>query len=809
LRWLAASSVGAIRGFGETLSVVLEESSTASGGDRSRRSGRNGRAIGRSLPRKEDLRLLTGASEFVDDLNLRESLRACVLRSPHAHARIGGIDTSRARAQAGVVDVITAAQLPPQVGPIPMRMYPRPGMERLLQPVLADRVVRYVGEPVAVVVTDSSYASEDVLSLIDVSYEPLEPVLDAARAADDRATILHPEAASNVAAEWTTENGDVDALFASADVVVEQKLECQRHGAVPLEPRGLCAVVDPSSGRLTVWGAAKVVHTNRRILSQLLGWDEARIRFVELDVGGGFGGRGEFYPEDFLVPFCAIRSGRPVAWTEDRAENLQALNHSREQRHLIAIAARADGTLLALRDSFLFDTGAYVRTHGSVVPSMTAALLPGPYRWLGYRCTVRQVLTNKTPAGTYRAPGRYEANFVRERILDIAARRLDIDPLELRRRNLIPAAAMPHPLGTEADGHPLVLDSGDYALLLDKALTRFDHDAMRSWRRGNPGPGRRRGIGAALFVEKSGIARWEYARVGISQTGETRVHVGSASVGQGVETVLAQICADALGVAYESVAVAHGDTDRVPRGMGSFGSRATSLGGAAVMQAAGVLRERILREAADQLEASPRDLAIDGDSVIVLGSPQASVSLRALVGDSWLEEEAVFDAEHMSFPYGVHLVALEVDLDTGAVQIDRYAIAYDVGRAINPQLVEGQVVGGAAQGLGGALLEELAYDETGQLATGSFMDYLLPTAGEVPRIEVLITEDAPTPLTPLGAKGAGEGGTAAVGAAIANAVSDALGAEATALPLAPARVLELARAGDSGRTKLDRRGGEG
>ncbi len=317
------------------------------------------------------------------------------------------------------------------------------------------------------------------------------------------------------------------------------------------------------------------------------------------------------------------------------------------------------------------------------------------------------------------------------------------------------------------------------------------------WRAAYAAPRRRRGLGVALFVEKSGIARWEYARVGISCQGRARVLAGSASVGQGVETVLAQICADALGIPYDQIEVTHGDTDGVPRGMGSFGSRATSLGGAAVMQAAGALRNRILDLASKRLEASARDLALEGDAVVVAGSPGARVPLKTLLaGHSWLEEEVVFDAEQMSFPYGLHLAALEVDLDTGAVHIDRYAVAYDVGRAINPQLVDGQIVGGVAQGIGGALLEELAYDESGQLASASFMDYLLPTAGDVPAVEVLITEDAPTPLTPLGAKGAGEGGTAAAGAVVANAVSDALGVEVTALPLTPARVLELARPSD-------------
>jgi aerobic carbon-monoxide dehydrogenase large subunit len=339
-------------------------------------------------------------------------------------------------------------------------------------------------------------------------------------------------------------------------------------------------------------------------------------------------------------------------------------------------------------------------------------------------------------------------------------------------------------------------------------VAHFDHAAMKAWRQA-PTPGaRRRGLGSALFVEKSGIARWEYARVAISARGRACVFVGSASVGQGVETVLAQICADTLRVPFERIDVIHGDTDRVPRGMGAFGSRATSLGGAAVMQAAQALRSRLLRAAAEELEAAQGDLVFDGDNFAVAGSPGARVPLSELIGGSgsWLEEEAVFDSEQMSFPYGLHLVAVEVDLETGGVTLKRYAVAYDVGRAINPQLVEGQVIGGAAQGVGGALLEELAYDESGQLSSASFMDYLLPTASEVPPVEVLITEDAPTPLTPLGAKGAGEGGTAAGGAAIANAVSDALGVEITALPLSPERITKLAHRRDPHRWRPPSRG---
>jgi CO/xanthine dehydrogenase Mo-binding subunit len=422
---------------------------------------------------------------------------------------------------------------------------------------------------------------------------------------------------------------------------------------------------------------------------------------------------------------------------------------------------------------------------------MTVALLPGPYRWSAYDCTAQQVLTNKTPAGTYRAPGRYEANFVRERMLDIAAHRLGRDPADLRRQNLIPAADMPYEVGTHTDGHPVVFDSGDFALLLDKGLESFEYDAMLRWRGQDPGPGRRRGVGVGYFVEKSGIARWEYARVGVDAGGQTVAHVGSASVGQGVETVLAQVCAETLGVPYDAVTVRHGDTDVVPEGMGAFGSRASMLGGSAVALAAGALRERLLHAAAERLEADPGDLTIAGDRVIARGSPAVGVPLAEIAAATG-DEEARFDCPDMSFPYGLHCVALEADVETGALDIHRYAVAYDVGRALNPQLVDGQIVGGVAQGVGGALLEELAYDASGQLVSGSFMDYLMPTAGEVPAVRVLITEDAPTPLNPLGAKGAGEGGTAAAGAVIANALSDALGAEAKVLPLTPERVVDLA-----------------
>ena len=761
--------------------------------------------IGSSPPRKEDDALLRGAARFADDLVRPGTLAAYVLRSPFAHARIVSLDTARAVSAPGVEAVLTARDLPAGLRPIPMRMFVDGPLNDYLQYPLARDAVRYSGDPVAVVVAASRYAAEDAAELVDVEYEPLGVVLRTDDAIADGAALLHEQTESNRAGGFTIEWGEVDAAFSQAALVVEERLEVGRHAAVPLETRGLVAEVDEASGVLTVYGAAKIPHVNRRILASLLEWPEERVRLVELHVGGGFGARGEFYPEDFLIPYCALRLGRRVAWTEDREEHLRACNHSREQVHDVALALDADGRFLGLRDRFLNNTGAYIRTHGLVVPGMTAALLPGPYRWPAYRCDVSQVVTNKTPAGTYRAPGRYEANFVRERLIDIAAHRYGFDPVELRLRNLIEPSQMPYASGTHTDGHPVVYDSGDYARLLGRTLESFDHGRWLAWC-GDAEPPRRRGVGTALFVEKSGIARWDYARVEVTSEGGARVFSGGASVGQGLETVLAQICAHGLGVDYDRVSVVHGDTAVVPDGMGAFGSRATTLGGSAVLQAAERLRERILALASEHLEIAPEDLVVAGDRVSAVGAASRSVRLAALHDlarpaaalaagrQPFLSEEGYFLSEDMTFPYGVHCAAVEVDTETGAVDVAAYTVGYDIGRAINPTLVEGQIMGGVAQGIGGALLEELVYEADGQLVAGSFMDYLLPTAAEVPDIGVLVTEDAPTPRNPLGAKGAGEGGTAAAGAAIANAVADALGAEPLRLPLTPERVVQLAGA---------------
>ncbi len=753
--------------------------------------------IGAAPLRKEDWPLVRGEGTFVADFARPGMVHAFVVRSPLAHARFKRVDRRAALAAPGVVDVIIAEDLPDRGRPIPTRQFADEGSNRFLQRPLADGVVRYSGEPVAVVVADTRYRAEDAAELLDIDYERLEVVLDGEKAVAPDAPLLQPHAGTNVAGHLVVETGDVEEAFAMADLVIEEVFSIQRHAAVPLETRGLLAEYDAKTESITVWGAAKIPHVNRAILTRLLGWpDENKVRMVELHVGGGFGARGEFYPEDYLIPFAAIRTGRPVMWVEDREENLRATNHSREQSHRVGIALKSDGTFLGLRDSLINNTGAYVRTHGMTVPGLSVSMLPGPYRWPAYRGEFHSVVTNKTPGGTYRSPGRFEINFVRERLVDIAAHRLGIDPVELRRRNLIDRDDFPHEVGTSYDGHPVIYDSGDYELLLDKALAAFDYEGLKRWRHEPAGGGLRRGLGMGYFVEKAGPAEREYARVELSDTGDVMVYSGSASVGQGVETILAQVCVSHLGLPYERVTVVHGDTAAIPEGMGAFGSRAAMLGGAAVMRASEQVRKRLLDAAAEELEAAPDDLMLTPAGVSVVGAPSRAVTLSKLlrVHGGVIKEEHRFVCDLLGFPYGIHFVAVEVDPASGAVRIHRYAVAYDIGRCINPVLVKGQISGGLAQGIGGALLEEFSYDAAGQPLSASFMDYLLPTSLEVPDVEVLITEDAPSPLNPLGVKGAGEGGTAAVGAAIANAVSDALGREVTRLPLTPQRIVELASA---------------
>jgi carbon-monoxide dehydrogenase large subunit/6-hydroxypseudooxynicotine dehydrogenase subunit gamma len=783
--------------------------------------------IGTRLARHEDPRLLRGRGRFGDDISAPGQLWARIVRSPSAHGQVRKLDVTESARAPGITEVVTARDLPGKLV-IPVRLATAgTDLTDFLQPVLAADTVRYVGEPLAVVVGDDPYACEDAAELVEIEITDQPAVLDARHRPENHETRDNHENHENIAAELTRGYGDTDAAFAAAAHVVRIELAIGRHSGVPLEPRCLLAVPDPDRGALDIFGMTKVPVWNRDLLADMLGIDETLIRVHAVDAGGGFGVRGEFYPEDFLIPWLAAKTGRPVKWAEDRAEHLMAVNHSRQQYHRISAAFDADGRILGLEDDIIQDNGAYCRTHGVAVPELTAAMLPGPYRVPAYRGRVRVVLTNKTPCGTYRAPGRFEGTAAREHLLDVAATQLGIDPIELRARNLLGPAEMPHERPISTLGTDLVLDTGDYPALLAAAVKEADRLGYRaqararastrastsaSTRASTSAGARLRGFGLAMFVEKSGLGPQETADVTVSRSGAVHVYSGGTSVGQGIETVLAQITADALGVDPRAVRVTAGDTAAQPFGAGSWASRSTVVGGSAVHQAALAVRERALQLAARVLEAAEEDLDLADGSVSVRGDPDPK-TVRLSLADiakaagpasrylkrgepAGLSARRRFEVSHMTYPYGAHAAVVEVDPGTGQVRVLRYLVAYEVGRAINPMLVEGQLRGGVAQGIGGALLEEFGYDEAGQPQATTFIEYRLPTAAEIPPVDVLLSQDAPSPGNPLGVMGAGEGGINAVGATVANAVRDALGLVGGIgqLPLTPARVCALAQA---------------
>ena len=663
--------------------------------------------------------------------------------------------------------------------------------------------MRYVGEPVAAVFAIDPYLAEDAAELVVLDVEELPVILRA----DAEIGEFEP-GRSTEPAIVRKGYGDVDAAFRAAHNVVAPKLSIGRHSGVPLETRGAIARYDAARDMLELHGAAKVPHWNRDQLARMLGRPPSSMNLYEGHVGGGFGIRGELYPEDVLVCAAALRMQRPIKWIEDRREHLIAANHSREQLHHVRAAIDREGRILALEDEIFHDQGAYMRTHAATVPDLAAAMLPGPYRIPAYRAQAHIRLTNKTPCGTYRAPGRFESTFVRERLLDAIADKLGLDRVEIRRRNLIARQEMPYARPLETLGTEIVFDSGDYAGLLDKALTAIEWPLLREKLAARKAAGELVGAGVALFVEKSGLGPSDLVRISVDGDGMVEVVSGSASVGQGMETVIAQICADALGVDYRKIRVTHGLTDRIEFGMGAFASRVTVMTGEATRIAAGALRDKAIEVASELLQA-PADVLdiVDGEVVRrdMAGGPSVSLAAvaRALEPGSplhhgrtsGLSAEGWFRTNHMNYPYGVHIAVTRVDGDTGAVDIERYLVAYDVGKAVNPMLIEGQIVGGCAQGIGGTLLEEFLYDERGEPLSVTFADYLMPTAREIPPIDVIIAEDAPSPLNPMGLKGAGEGGANAVGAAIAAAIDDALGKPnaVTELPITPQRLKRLMR----------------
>lgn len=748
------------------------------------------RYIGKSVNRLEDFRFLTGNGAFVDDVTLPGQAVMAILRSPHAHARILGIDFSGIHGLPGVIDAFARTEVAAAFGGalprIPLRLAPFPGFERMLQAPIASDRVRYVGEPVAVVVAENRYIAEDALEEIAVEYEILPAVTDIARSASGE-VLLFEDAGENMGARYQVGRGDIDAAFAEADYTRRERFVTNRHAACPMETRGLIADFDGK--RLRLIGAGKVTYFNRRHLAPAFGLAESDIELIEQDVGGGFGARGELYPEDYLVPVASRRAGRPVKWIEDRRENLMACNHSREVVCDLEIAARRDGTILGMRATVQGDMGAYIRTNGGVVPSKTIQFLPGPYRVPAFAADMQALVTNKTPVGTYRGPGRVEANFCRERMIDMMARDLRLDPVDVRMKNLMTPDELPYRMGELVLNDPdATLDDGDYPAAFRRLLAEIDYPALKA-RSGEIRDGRAFGIGFACFIESSAAGPPESARVSLSDDGKIEIRIGASSVGQGVETGMAQICADTLGVPPDDMTVLHGSTTLLESGGGTFNSRNTVMAGNAVRMAAEALREKCVEQASLRWNVAADAIAFEDGGVRHECRTLSLTEIADFAGP--LSAEATYANEgRVSYSYGAHVALVRVDTATGGVEIERYLLIEEIGRALNPAMVQGQAVGGVIQGIGGALLEQMHYDEDGQFLTASFSDYLLPTSAEAPPVTAIALQDSPSKMNPMGFKGAGEGGIVAVAAAIANAVADATGLNIKELPLTPATLCQ-------------------
>ncbi len=761
------------------------------------------RPLGHSLPRVEDPQLLTGRGEFVADLVGEDALELAFLRSPLAHARIVSVDTSAAAALEGVVAVVVASEL--DAGPLRIPIE-NPDAYSPPRPLLADSVVRFVGEPVAAVLASTRYLAEDAAELIEVDYDPLEVVadLDAALAATAPRLHEHP---SNVLFELNVDSGGVDEAMSAAAVTVERTFVNPRYSAAPIEARGI--VAEPAAGGLLVRSSTQVPHRLAALLAELLGLEVEQVQVVVPDIGGGFGQKAHVYPEEVVAAWCALRQACPVAWIEDRTENLLASSHARGQELRVRAGADASGQVLAIDAQVLCDQGAYgVFPHGHILEALgTPLMIPGPYRVPAYRTRALSVATNKCPSGAYRGVGLPVAAFVHERLMDVLAGALDLDRAEIRRRNLLRSDELPYTTATNQR-----YDSGDYGRALEMALAEVGYASFAERRKRARREGRLLGLGIGCYVEYTGmgsavfrgrgmvaIPGFDGARVELDDQGRATVWTTLPSMGQGTATTFAQILAEVVGIDPSAVMVQQPDTAVGELdGTGTFASRSAVAGGGAIHAAGLELRERLLDAAATRLEVALRDLEVAGGEVRVKGAPTTSIGIGALVA---AEPERYRVSDHydppaVSYPYATHACIVEVDAETGQVTIERYVVVEDCGTVINPAIVEGQTHGATVQGIGGSLYEALAYDAYGQLQNASLMDYLLPAATEIPRLEVQHLE-TPAPGSALGAKGVGEGGTLGPPGALANAVADAVGAELNELPLTPERVRCAAQPGRS------------
>ena len=756
--------------------------------------------VGAALRRFEDPRLLRGQATFIEDLELPRQLHVAFVRSEYPHAHLRKIGISAARRLEGVVDVISADDVGARTIDA---VVGHPALRPCGQPVLAEGCVRYVGEPIVAVAAATRAGAEDAVQVLEVEYDPLQPVPNAEAAVEFSAPVLHRQLGDNLAGSFEVRVGDPEAAFAAADRVVRGRFYVQRYTGMPLEARGVAAAWDAGRGRLTLWSSTQWPHTLREALAKLLELPEHAIRVIAPDVGGGFGVKQDIYPEEVVIALLARRTGRPVKWVESRREHLCTAVHAREQWHDMQLAVRNDGTILGMRAEVLSDQGAYTRGLGILCPSLTAAGLPGPYRFHNYLCNVRVALTNKAPAAAYRGAGQPEAVFATERIVDRVAEELGLDPAEVRRKNFIQRYEFPWDVGTESAQTPVVYDSGEYEAGLDRAL-ELSHYA--NWRAAQVAdPERWLGIGLAAYVMLTGLGPHESGLLRVDPTGRLTLITGASPHGQGTATALAQIVAEALGVQPNDVMVSHGDTDAIPYGVGTYASRSAVVAGNAAHAAAISVRDKALALAAHLLEVQREDLEFVDGGVQVRGAAHRRLKLSELAraaapGESLpvgmtpgLEAIHYYLTPRATFASGVHVAVVEVDKETLAVKILEYAVASDAGRLINPLIVEGQIVGGVAQGIGGALYEELVYDEDANFLSQSLMDYCMPSAMQIPPITIahLYT---PSPLNPLGVKGLGEGGAMAPPAAIANAVEDALrrtGVHINSTPITPSRLMVL------------------
>jgi len=776
------------------------------------------RLVGARVKRREDPRLVRGLAHYVDDVRLPDTLHVAILRSPHAHARIRSIRVEEASKAPGVVSVVTGIDIRDSIGPVPV-VAQNPTLRVPLHTVLAVDKVCYVGDGVAAVVAQDSYAAQDALDLIQVDYEPLPVVSDPEKALAPDSPVIHSEWPDNVAFRWTLKQGNLAKAFRDAYRIVKQHLVHQRLAPIAIEGRGVLARYLPGEKELTVWSSTQIPHLLKTQLSIMLRQPENLVRVIAPEVGGAFGSKLNVYAEEALVAYLSRTLNRPVKWIEERRENFQATIHGRGQVGDVEIAVKKDGTILGLQYRAIADIGAYHQLLTPGIPPLTGLMLSGAYKIPCISMEVTGVFTNKMSTDAYRGAGRPEATYVVERIIDRVAQELGIDPVKIRQKNFPQRRDFPFKTATG-----LIYDSGNYRAALSKALKLAGYEKLRKEQKRLRNQGRYLGIGLSTYVEISGMGPsaampaggWESGTVRVEPTGKVTVLTGTSPHGQGQETSFAQIVADELGVDLDDITVVHGDTAVVTSGIGTFGSRATAVGGTAVLQAATKVKEKARKIAANILEANPVDLVFSGGKFGVKGVPKKGITIQQIALEAHLATNlpkrmepglsatSVFEPSNFTFPFGTHICVVEVDPKSGEVTVKKYIAVDDCGKVINPLLVDGQIHGGIAQGIGQALWEGVVYDENGQLLTGSLMDYALPKAKDLPRLELARTE-TPTPVNPLGAKGVGESGTIGSTPAVVNAVVDALapfGVVHIDMPLMPEKIWRLCRSKDA----ADRRG---